>query len=123
MDEIIATTSKDFILLSGDDGLTLPAMALGAKGVISVVSNIVPKLASDLTRAALAGDFGRARALHYELMPLVRLCFWESNPIPVKAALAFMGKIEMKYRLPLVPPSVATQEKIRTLLKEKKLMS
>lgn len=97
-------------VLSGDDSLTLPMMALGATGVISVVSNVMPKEVSELCRLALAGDFAGARALHYRLYPLFRDLFVETNPVPVKAALAMLGKIREEYRLPLCEISDANRK-------------
>jgi len=100
-------------ILSGDDSLTLPMMVLGAKGVISVVPNVVPRETGDLVRAALDGEWETARKIHYLLYPLFRDFFIETNPIPVKAALAMQGKIAEEYRLPLCPLSEAN----RTILK------
>ena len=88
-------------ILAGDDSLTLPMMSVGACGVVSVASNVMPKEVSDMTRAALAGDFAKALALHQRLFPLFRDLFIDTNPIPVKYAMARLGKIEEAYRLPL----------------------
>ncbi len=105
-------------ILSGDDSLTLPMMSVGAQGIISVASNVAPRPVSDLVRAALAGDYARARALHARLYPLFRDLFLDTNPIPVKAALAMMGRIEPVYRLPLCEPNEKVLEQLRlTLLK------
>ena len=93
----------DIQVLSGDDSLTVPMISVGACGVISVASNVLPRETSEMVRAALAGDFATARALHYRLYPLFRDLFIETNPVPVKAALARMGKIDEEYRLPLCP--------------------
>jgi len=93
----------DITVISGDDGLTLPMMALGAIGVISVAANVVPQSMAGLCRYCLEGDFGRARDLHYHLLGLFRALFAETNPMPVKAALAEMGLIQNVLRLPLVP--------------------
>jgi 4-hydroxy-tetrahydrodipicolinate synthase len=93
----------EFIVLSGDDALTLPAMAVGARGVISVVSNEVPGEMSRMVEAFERGDAAAARAIHHRLFPLMQANFLESNPIPVKGALALMGLIQERYRLPMVP--------------------
>jgi 4-hydroxy-tetrahydrodipicolinate synthase len=103
IDQIIRHRRKGFIVLAGDDGLTLPVMASGGDGVVSVVSNLVPRLCAALTAAAARGDILTARAIHHRLAPLVDCAFVESNPIPVKAALAAMGRIKNVLRLPLVP--------------------
>lgn len=103
IDQIIRHRKPGFGVLSGDDGLTLAVMASGGEGVISVISNAVPRTVADLTRAAAQGDLARARALHHRLAPLVDAAFVESNPIPVKAALAMMGRVQNVLRLPLVP--------------------
>jgi len=102
---VIALAPAAFAVVSGDDALTLPMIAVGAKGVISVASNVAPSEISQLVAAALAGDLARARALNAKLLPLMKALFLESNPIPVKAALAWMGRISPEIRLPLVPMS------------------
>jgi 4-hydroxy-tetrahydrodipicolinate synthase len=94
---------REFSILSGDDSLTLAMMAVGAQGVISVASNVLPREVADLVHAALKGDFERAGRIHAKLFPLFKDLFIETNPIPVKAALAMTGQIEETYRLPLVP--------------------
>lgn len=109
-------------ILSGDDSLTLPLMALGAKGVIATVSNVMPRETHELTAAALAGDFARARELHYKLLPLVRALFVETNPIPVKQALAFMGKCTVEMRMPLCQMSPGPAEKLHAVMKELRLI-
>jgi 4-hydroxy-tetrahydrodipicolinate synthase len=101
--EIIRHRPEGFTVLSGDDALTLAILAEGGDGVISVTSNATPKLISELCMAAARGDFADARALHHRLTPWTNAAFVESNPIPVKAALAMMGMIENVLRLPLVP--------------------
>jgi len=106
---ILRERPEQFAVLSGDDALTLPLAALGGDGIISVVSNLVPAMMTALTRLAMSGDFGAARAVQFELLPLMNACFLETNPGPVKAALALMGKIENVLRLPLVPVSDATR--------------
>jgi 4-hydroxy-tetrahydrodipicolinate synthase len=90
-------------VLSGDDSLTLPMMSVGAAGVVSVVSNIVPALVREMVESALAGEYGAAREIHYRLLPLVRAAFVESNPSPIKAMLSIAGLIENELRAPLVP--------------------
>jgi 4-hydroxy-tetrahydrodipicolinate synthase len=113
---ICAQAREDFTVLSGDDAVTLPAIALGARGVISVASNEIPAEMTQLVRLCLAGRFDEARALHRKLLPLMEVNFAESNPIPVKAAMAVMGLIEPVWRLPLCPPRPETMEKIRGVL-------
>jgi 4-hydroxy-tetrahydrodipicolinate synthase len=115
---ILAHRPDGFLLLSGDDAVTLPIIALGGDGVVSVVANEVPALTSRMVRAALEGRWHEARELHYRLLPLMEANFIESNPIPVKAALWLMGKVELSYRLPLVPPAQATLQTLRKLLGE-----
>lgn len=109
-------------ILSGDDSLTLPLMVLGAEGVISVISNLMPRETHELTAAALAGDFQRARGLHFAMLPLMRALFIETNPIPVKQALAFMGKASAELRMPLTQMSPSPAEKLRAVMKEMKLI-
>ncbi len=120
--EILHHRPAGFGVWSGDDNLTLPLIALGADGVISVVANEVPKLFSDLVRYALKGKFDKARELQYTLLHLMNVNFVESNPIPVKAALAMMGWIEEHYRLPLVPLTDASRAKVEKCLRELKLI-
>lgn len=108
--EIIRNAPDGFSVLSGNDDETLSLMATGADGVISVASNVAPAMMARLAEAMLSGDLIQARELHHRLFPLFRNCFVESNPIPVKAALAAMGLIEEEYRLPLVPGSSKTKE-------------
>ena len=103
--------------LSGDDTLTLPLMAVGGKGVISVVANIVPRDVADLTRAFLSGDWKRARELHLKLFPLCQAMFCETNPIPVKTAMALMGMIGGELRMPLCPMSEANLSKLKAALR------
>ncbi len=111
-----ALVDKDFAILSGDDSLTLPMMAVGAVGVISVVSNIVPREVSDMVHAAHKNDFARAATLHARLFPLFKDAFIETNPIPIKAALAMAGRIEETYRLPLVPMAENTRNQLKKTL-------
>jgi len=103
--------------LSGDDTLTLPLMSVGGRGIISVVANIVPQDVSALTRAFLGGDWKRARELHLKLFPLCQAMFYETNPIPVKTALAMMGKIREEFRLPLCSMTDANRKKLEAALK------
>ncbi len=115
--DILHARPADFLVLSGDDALTLPMIALGADGVISVASNQIPRPMSDLVDAALSGNLQMARQIHYHYLPLMNMNFIESNPIPVKAALAMMGKIQENYRLPLVPMQPDNREKLLSLMK------
>ncbi|HVH11072.1 MAG TPA: 4-hydroxy-tetrahydrodipicolinate synthase [Gemmatimonadales bacterium] len=105
-----------FRVLSGDDAVTLPLIALGADGVISVASNEVPDFMSQMTERALEGKWDAARELHYRLLPLMEANFIESNPGPVKAALALMGLLEEHFRLPLVPVQEQTRARVRAVL-------
>ena len=105
-------------VLIGDDVLALPAIALGADGVMSVVSNIAPKMMIELTDAALNGDLKTAQTLHFKLKPLVQACFFETNPTPTKYILSKMGHIHNSCRLPLVPVSRLTENKIDTLIEQ-----
>ena len=118
MCEVCRAVPDSFYVLCGDDALALPLMAVGGRGVISVASNLVPDRMARLVNAALAGDFKGARAEHQALLPLMLVNFIESNPIPVKAALAMLGLCEPVYRLPMVPPSEASAAKIRQTLIE-----
>ena len=101
--DIIHRSKPGFLVLSGDDPLTLPMMALGGKGVITVTANVAPTDMAHMVSAALKGDYERARTLHFKLTPLFSALFLETNPIPVKAALAMMGKMSEEVRLPLTP--------------------
>jgi 4-hydroxy-tetrahydrodipicolinate synthase len=109
-------------ILSGDDSLVLPIMALGGKGVIATISNVMPRETHDLAAACLAGDFARARDIHYKMMPLMRTLFIETNPIPVKQALAFMGRCANELRMPLCPMSAPAADRLRTAMKELRLI-
>ena len=108
----------EFLVLSGDDALALPLMAVGGRGVISVVSNLAPAETVQMIEAAERGDFVAARKWHQKLLPLMQVNFVEANPIPVKAAMAAMGLLDESYRLPMVPPQPASREKILKVLKE-----
>lgn len=114
--EVCRAVPEEFVVLSGDDALTLPAMAVGARGVISVVSNEVPAEMVRMVELAERNDFAAARRLHAELLPLMQVNFVEPNPVPVKCALAALGLIAEVYRLPLVPPQPASREKILAVL-------
>lgn len=110
--DILAHRPEGFAVYSGDDDLTLPMLALGADGLVSVLANAVPGVTSELVRLGLAGDFEAARALHFRLLGAMRASFFESNPAPVKAVLAEMGLIEERLRLPLVPVAQATRARV-----------
>ncbi len=121
--EAISAVPETFLVLSGDDAVTLPVIALGGVGVISVASNEIPHEMAALTRAALANDWATARSLHRKYLPLMQANFIESNPLPVKAVLAMMGKIEEVYRLPLVPMRRDTRSRLQKLVAEVGLIS
>ena len=122
MAAILNTVPEDFIVVSGDDAIALPLIALGGRGVISVVSNEIPAEMSQLTRLALQGDFSGARAIHRRYHPLMEINFAESNPIPVKAAMAEMGLLKPVWRLPLVAPKAENQARIRAVLESLRLI-
>ena len=122
MAAILNAVPENFIVLSGDDAITLPVISLGGRGVISVVSNEIPAEMSELTRLALHGDFSGARAIHRRYHPLMEINFVESNPIPVKAAMAEMGLLKPVWRLPLVPPKAENQARIRAVLESLELV-
>jgi 4-hydroxy-tetrahydrodipicolinate synthase len=116
MCEICASVPDDFIVLSGDDVLTLPLMAIGGRGIVSVASNEIPGEMSRMVELAERGDFAGARALHQQVFPLMQVNFIESNPIPVKSAMASLGLLEEVYRLPMVPPRPSSKERIGAVL-------
>lgn len=116
MCEVVAGVPDDFIVLSGDDALTLPLMAVGGRGIISVAGNEIPAEMSRLVELAEQGDYAGARALHQRLLPLLLVNFIESNPIPVKSAMASMGLLQEVYRLPMVPPRPASKQRIDAVL-------
>jgi 4-hydroxy-tetrahydrodipicolinate synthase len=122
MCEVCRIVPDDFIVLSGDDALTLPLMAVGGKGIISVASNVAPGPMARMVEAAERGDFTAARAVHTRLMPLMLANFIESNPIPVKAAMAALGLLEEHYRLPMVPPAEATRARLQAVLADLQLV-
>jgi 4-hydroxy-tetrahydrodipicolinate synthase len=116
MSSILNLVPKDFLVLSGDDAIALPLIALGGRGVISVASNEIPAEMTQLVQLALKNDFTAARELHRRLLPLMEINFVESNPMPVKAALAEMGLLKPVWRLPLVAPKPESMSRIRTIL-------
>lgn len=119
VDQVSAIRSLcDITVLSGDDSLTLPMIAVGAMGIISVAANVAPKDTSELCRYALAGDYKKAMEYHYKLFNLCKVLFIETNPIPVKTAMAMMGMIEEEFRLPLCTMGDETKAKLKTVLKE-----
>ncbi len=116
--EVLNLVPESFLVFSGDDAVTLPVISLGGVGIISVASNEIPREMTDMTRAALAGDWNNARALHRKYFQLMQANFIESSPLPVKAALAMMGKIEENYRLPLLPMKRDTRAKLQRVAAE-----
>jgi 4-hydroxy-tetrahydrodipicolinate synthase len=116
--DVCRRVPSDFLVLSGDDALALPVMAIGGHGVISVASNEVPSEMTQLVEAAERGDFAEARRWHQALVPLMQVNFVEANPIPVKTAMAAMGLCEEVFRLPMVPPGAAARQQIGAVLKE-----
>ena len=117
MSQVIAACGPDFSVLSGDDNITLPLLAIGGSGVVSVIANIVPRETADLVHAALEGDWKRARDLHYRLFPLARAAFLETNPIPIKEMMAMAGMLEPEFRLPMCRMSDANRDKLREIIK------
>jgi len=122
MGAILNLVSKDFLVLSGDDSLTLPLISLGGRGLISVASNEIPAEMTRLVQSALSGDFSQARRLHFQYLSLMDINFVESNPIPVKAALAEMGLLQPVWRLPLVSPKPENLDRIRGVLESLNLL-
>jgi len=122
MMDVLNELPKSFTVLSGDDNLTFPLIALGGKGVISVAGNIIPKEMHQLTELALNDDFEGARKMHYQLLPLFKGIFIETNPIPIKAALAIKGFIKETYRLPLCEMKSENKEKLLQILKNLKIV-
>ena len=116
MSDVINLCDRDFAVLSGDDIFTLPLMAMGGTGIISVISNVAPADMAGLVDAFAAGDMIRAKALHHKMSALIDALFIEVNPIPVKAALALMGKIKYEYRLPLCKMAEANFEKLKKIM-------
>lgn len=116
--EILRERPANFRVLSGDDAVTLPLIALGAEGIVSVASNEIPDLMSRMTELALDGNWTEARALHYRLLPLMEINFIESSPGPVKAAMAMMGLLQENFRLPLVPIQEQSRTRIRQVISD-----
>jgi len=116
MSALANAVPNEFTILSGDDAITLPLFALGGRGVISVAANEIPAEMAQLCRHGLRGEFDQARTIHRKYLPLMEINFVESNPIPVKAALALMGLLEPVWRLPMVPPRVENRMRIHTVL-------
>ena len=114
--QIVNSTAMD--VMSGDDSLTIPIMSVGGTGVVSVIANIAPAETKAMTAAALAGDFARARELHHKLFPIMKACFVETNPAPVKTALQMMGRISSRMRLPMVDPKPESQKVIMDALRK-----
>ncbi len=114
--DIIESLGDRIILLSGDDNLTLPIMALGGKGVISVISNLLPRLVVELVESALKGDFEKARSIHYKLLPIFKAAFVETNPIPIKAMMNLAGMKAGPCRLPLTNLQPSNLEKVKKTL-------
>jgi 4-hydroxy-tetrahydrodipicolinate synthase len=123
MCEVCRIVPADFLVISGDDAVTLPLMAVGGRGVISVVSNEIPTEMAQLVEAAERGDFTAARAIHARILPLMQINFVESSPGPVKAAMAAMGLLEEIYRLPLVAPRAESKNKIASVLTDLGLLN
>jgi len=118
MSETRALCGEDFNLISGDDSLTLPLLAIGGCGVISVVANIIPKDVSDMAKAFIDGNIEKARELHYKMLPLIKAMFIETNPIPVKTAMVMMGMIEEALRLPMCKMQDENKDKLESALKD-----
>jgi 4-hydroxy-tetrahydrodipicolinate synthase len=116
--EVIRLCGERLEIYSGDDALTLPIMAVGGVGVISVMANALPKRSAEMAAAALAGDWATARRLHYDMLPFGRVLFLETNPIPIKAAMAMMGYCRDELRLPLLPMSEAPRAKLRSVMQQ-----
>jgi 4-hydroxy-tetrahydrodipicolinate synthase len=121
--EVCRSAPDGFVVLSGDDSLTLPVMSVGGHGIISVASNGMPAEMARMVECAESGDYVAARRLHHALMPFMTVNFVEANPIPIKAAMAMMGLLEERYRLPMVPPQPAARERIASVLGATKPMS
>ena len=120
--DLVAKKPAAFSVLSGDDNLVLPIMALGGTGVISVASNIVPDRMAKFVAALLKGDWAGARKMHYELLPLFKAIFIETNPIPIKAAMAMKGMIGENYRLPMCPMAQKNRDALAAALKELRIL-
>jgi 4-hydroxy-tetrahydrodipicolinate synthase len=116
--ELLTTVPPDFKVFSGDDGLALPILSLGGAGLISVASNVIPAQMKQMVRAALEGDWAEARRMNRQFFRLMQAHFWEANPAPVKAVLSMIGRGEDVLRLPMVPVSAATRQKLDSLVNE-----
>lgn len=121
--EVFSHVPEDFLVFSGDDAVTLPVISLGGVGIISVASNEIPREMSEMTCAAMSNDWKKARAIHRKFVPLMQANFIESNPMPVKAVLAMMGRIEEVYRLPMVPMKRETRAKLQQIATEAGLLN
>lgn len=122
MADLLNAVPESFLVFSGDDAVTLPLIALGGVGIISVVSNQIPREMAEMTRAALANDWTTARKLHRKYLPLMQANFIESNPMPVKAVLAMMGRIGENYRLPMVRVKAETRAKLEKIASQAGLL-
>jgi 4-hydroxy-tetrahydrodipicolinate synthase len=122
MAEIISLAGDKITLLSGDDNLTLPVLAIGGRGVISVLANVAPRDMADMVRAWEEGNLDRSRELFYKLFPLCQAMFYETNPVPVKTSLALMGRIEEELRLPLAPMAKANRDRLEKALRDYRLI-
>jgi len=122
MMDVIGSKPKDFVVLSGDDNMAVPLTLMGGAGVISVASNIIPKHMSEMIAAARTGQVEKARTMHFELLPLFKSLFLETNPIPVKFCMAELGMIKMAWRLPLCSPSAKTADALKAILKKQGLL-
>jgi len=120
--DIIKAVPDNFPVLSGDDAMTLPLIAAGGKGLVSVASNQVPGLMNDYVQACLDGNLTKAQNLHYKLLPLMKANFWQSNPITVKAALSLMGRMQNNLRLPMTPLDGGYKEELQQILKDLNLI-
>lgn len=118
MADIVRAVPDDFLVLSGDDALTVPLMAIGGRGIISVCSNQIPREMADMVEAAERGDFKIARAIHQRILGLMQVNFCESSPGPVKFAMATMGLCDEVFRLPMVPPRQSSREKVLAVMRE-----
>src|SRR5215510_13520530 len=121
--EALNVVPDDFIVLSGDDAVTLPVISLGGQGIISVASNVIPAELSQMTQAALDGNWTGARKLHRQYLSLMQALFLESNPMPVKCVLAMMGRIKENYRLPMLPVKPETRTKLERVAAEASLLA
>ncbi len=116
--KVIRLCPEDFIVLSGDDFTAFPLMCIGGRGVISVISNVVPADMAGMCNAFFAGDYAKAKALHYKMFPLMEAMFFETNPVPAKTALKLLGRLNGDVRLPLCPMSAANEERLRQVMVE-----